>query len=156
MIKRGFNKKGISPVIATVLLIAIVVIIGLIIFLWFRGMVQEAVTKFDENIELVCNDVNFDATYLSGVLSVSNTGNVPIYSMKAVIFESGSHTTEDLIDLASDWPVVGLNQGDAFSESIGFGNANKITLIPVLFGSSSMGEEPFVCNEKQHGYEIDI
>jgi len=41
------HKKGLSPVIATMLLIAIVVVIGLIIFLWFRGMTEEAITKFD-------------------------------------------------------------------------------------------------------------
>ncbi|MAG78897.1 hypothetical protein CMI40_00795, partial [Candidatus Pacearchaeota archaeon] len=43
------NKKGVSPVIATVLLVAIVVIIGLIIFQWFRGMTQESIIKFDKN-----------------------------------------------------------------------------------------------------------
>jgi len=41
------KKKGVSPVIATVLLIAMVVVIALIIFLWFRGLTKEAITKFD-------------------------------------------------------------------------------------------------------------
>ena len=38
MKKEMFGKKGVSPVIATVLLIGLVIIIGAIIFLWFRNI----------------------------------------------------------------------------------------------------------------------
>ena len=62
------KKRGVSPVIATVLLISMVVIIGIIIFLWFRGMVGETVTKFGKNIELACEDVVFDASYSTSTL----------------------------------------------------------------------------------------
>ena len=53
MFKEG-DKSGLSPVIATVLLVGLVVVSGLIIFMWFRGLTQEAVVKFDQNIQLVC------------------------------------------------------------------------------------------------------
>ena len=43
------RKKGLSPVIATVLLIGIVIALALIIFLWFRGTMKPAITKFDKN-----------------------------------------------------------------------------------------------------------
>jgi flagellin-like protein len=76
------NKRGVSPVIATVLLIGIVIVIGLIIFLWLRGLTQEAVFKFDQNIELTCNDVKFSSSYSSGTLTISNTGNVAIYDIE--------------------------------------------------------------------------
>lgn len=151
--KRGLSKnhRGISPVIATVLLIAMVVIIGLIIFLWFRGMVEEEGTKFGKNIKLNCPDVNFDASYSGEVLSIINTGNVPIYRMKLKILKEGSHETEEL----SNWPELGLNQGEAFSENIAneIENANKIILIPVLMGSSGEGKKTYIC-EEQYGYEI--
>ena len=143
-------KKGVSPVIATVLLIAMVVVIGLIIFLWFSGIMGEAVLKFDKNIKLVCDDVKFDASYSEGDLYISNVGNVPIYNMKAKISEDGSHTTEDL----DGWPGTGLNAGGAFEGFI-TEDADKIVLIPVLLGKTSKGEEKsYVCNERQHGYEI--
>ena len=55
------KKRGLSPVVATVLLIAIVIIIGLIVFLWFRGMTEETITKFGtENIRFACDDVYFE------------------------------------------------------------------------------------------------
>ena len=150
------KKKAISPVIATVLLIAMVVVIALIIFLWFRGMTQEAIVKFDENVELVCKDIDFDASYSSSILSISNIGNVPIFGMKIKKVFSGGHETKDLRDLSNGWPEYGLNSGKIFSEQIVFENANKIIVIPVLLGKTKSGvQKTFVCDE-QYGYEIDV
>ena len=71
--KKGMKVKvknkvnGLSPVIATVLLIVIVIVIALIVFIWIRGMVGDAVTKFDnKNVQLVCGDVAFEASYTGG------------------------------------------------------------------------------------------
>lgn len=153
------DKKGVSPVIATVLLIAMVVVIGLIVFLWFRGMVEEEGTKFGKNIKLNCPDVNFDASYSGGILSIVNTAskNVPIYRMKLKIFKEGSHETKDLKDLSENWPDLGLNEAGTFSGNIGseVTDANKIILIPVLMGSSGEGKKYHTC-EEQYGYEIII
>ncbi len=161
MKKRSFKNKhsesikGVSPVIATVLLIAIVLVIGLILFLWFRGMTEETITKFGgTNVKLVCRDVNIEASYSNGVLSLLNSGNVPIFGIKIKLFKEGSHETKDLRDLSENWPILGLNQGGTFSEGITFeGEVNKMILIPVLMGNSEKGEKTFVC-EEQYGFEI--
>lgn len=159
--KKSKSKKGISPVIATVLLIAMVIVIALIIFLWFKGITEETITKFGQkNIKLVCRDVKFDASYSGGVLSISNTGTVPLYSMKLKISSGGSYITKDLKEeLPSDWPELGLNQGASFSADISniekVQTADEITLIPVLVGTSKEGEKKYTCDEKQ-GYEIII
>ena len=104
------SKKGVSPVIATVLLIGLVMVITLIIFLWFKGLTQEAIVKFDKNVELVCDEVKFEADYSNGILSISNIGNVPIYGIKVKISESGNYETKGLKDL-SEWTNAGINQG---------------------------------------------
>jgi len=147
------KKRGISPVIATVLLIAMVVVIGLIVFLWFRGMIKEEGTKFGKNVKLVCDDVNFEASYSEGSLSIVNTANVAIYRMKLKIFKEGSYETKDI----SNWPDLGLGKGGAFSGDISseVTGANKIILIPVLMGSSSEGKKTYIC-EEQYGYELII
>ena len=162
MRKKNFlnnKKKGISPVIATVLLIAMIVVIGLIIFVWFKSIVKEEGTKFGKNVELVCGDVEFDADYdsYSGILSIVNNGNVPIFSMKIKISEEGSHRTKDLREISSNWPELGLNQGGTFSGDIysEAGGADKITIIPVLMGSSEQGNKIFICEER-YGQEIII
>ncbi|MGD9275997.1 MAG: hypothetical protein PVJ67_02395 [Candidatus Pacearchaeota archaeon] len=145
------KRKGVSPVIATVLLIAMVVVIGLIIFLWFQGMTRESITKFEgTNIELVCNDVSFDAGYSAGELSIVNNGNVPIYGMKMKVIGEGSYDTVDVTGFS------GLSQGGSFSGGVNIGSATNIVLIPVLLGSSERGERTFVCDENQHGYELVI
>ena len=157
MKKRGKNYKGISPVIATVLLIAMVVVIGLIVFLWFRGMVKEEGTKFGKNVKLNCPDVNFDASYSEGVLSIVNTGNIPIYKIEVKIFAEASYATKDITEISDNWQETGLNQGETFSENIAneVGSADKIILIPVLMGSSAKGKKPYTC-EEQYGYEIEV
>lgn len=149
------KKRGISPVVATVLLIAIVIVIGLIIFLWFRGMTEETITKFGgTNVKLVCNDVEFEASYSSGILYLSNTGNVPIYKINMKIDKGISHTTKTLEE---DWPEFGLNQGDAksFDISSEVDSGDEVLLIPVLLGNSKNGKKSFIC-EEEYGYEIMI
>lgn len=156
------NKKGLSPVIATVLLIGLVIMIGVIIFLWFKNMQQETITKFgDTNVELICDEVAFDASYSGGNLYLSNKGNVPIYNMNLKMSGDGSYTTNDLRTLTDgnpgdeEWPSEGLNQGATFSTPIDSGGGTEIKLIPILLGSSAKGEQPFTCDESQ-GFSIDV
>ncbi|MBW6442791.1 hypothetical protein K0A97_03390 [Patescibacteria group bacterium] len=163
--KKKCEKKGVSPVVATVLLISMVIAISLILFLWLRGFIQEAVIKFDENIELACQDVSLDFTYLSGGnrFYVLNNGNIPVYSLRIKIIRSGGHTTVDLHDQESHqitWPPAGLRAANGFEVNIGIllGTTtpapSKIVAIPILIGTSSSGEEKtHVCAER-HGYVI--
>lgn len=162
-IKRKVKKenKALSPVIATVLLIVIVVIIALIVFFWIKGMTQEAITKFDNrNIELVCEDVDFEASYTPTTgLYITNFGNVPIFGMDVKIIGEGSHTTEDLT-LNPNWPDVGLKQGSIFSyeqfPSELPADAEELILIPVLIGESDSGRKTYVCNENQYGVRLSV
>lgn len=146
------EKKGLSPIIATMLLVAIVIIIGLIIFLWFRGINEEAITKFEgTNIKLVCEEVTFEASYSEGFIYILNLGNVPIYKIKVKMQGEGNYATQTI---EQDWPYLGLNQGGVYSgalnDSVG---AIKLIVIPVLAGESDSGDSSYTCEER-HGYEI--
>ncbi|MFH1801370.1 MAG: archaellin/type IV pilin N-terminal domain-containing protein [archaeon] len=147
------NKRGLSPVIATVLLIGIVVVIGLVIFLWFRSITQESIIKFDQNIKIICDKVNFQSSYSGGILYISNNGNIPIFNMRIKLSENGNYVTEDL----GGWPSSGLNSGDTYSYNIAsqISSYNEITLIPVLLGSSKTGDRTFLCEER-YGNEIKL
>jgi flagellin-like protein len=149
------NKRGLSPVVATVLLITMVIVIGLIIFLWLRGLNEEVITKFGEkNIRLVCDEVEFTADYDGVNLYISNIGNVPIYRVMLKIEGDGSHSTENIEDISTGWPSTGLNQGGAFSGVVNlFGN--EATIIPVLIGNSEKGKKSHTCEERV-GYTIDL
>jgi flagellin-like protein len=148
------KEKGLSPVVATVLLVAMVIIIALIVFFWFRGMTEETITKFDgENVRLVCNDVYFEASYSGNTLYVSNSGSVPIFDMEMKVYGEGSHTSEDLRDYSTFWPEAGLNQGGTFSDELSV-SGEEVVLIPVLMGESDEGKKTYVCDEKEHGVAV--
>lgn len=153
------NKKGVSPVIATVLLIGMVVVLALIVFVWMRALAQETVTKFgSENIELACDDVSFEASYDSGVLSVSNIGSVPIFQLSVKVSKLGSHTTMAIKHTSSEeynWPRYGLNTGEIYSEAVsGLSGAEEIKVIPVLLGNAEDGKKrTYTCSEN-FGYRV--
>jgi len=156
--RKRIDKKGVSPVIATILLVSIVIVIGLIIFLWFQNIQEEAITKFGEtNIALVCGEVLFNVDYDSNTLYISNTGNVPIFSMKIKTTKKGSHETKDINDLTDNWNQGGLTKGNVFSDTINFdADVEEITVIPVLIGNSEKGKRSFVCDERTQGYDLII
>jgi len=157
--KKRFGKKGISPVIATILLIAMVVIIALIIFLWFRSVVGDYGVKFGKNIELVCEDVELYASYSEGTLYVTNDGNVPVFKLNLKIESGGGYETTELNEIPNldpPWPTEGLKQGGVYSGNIGLyvGNPDEVTLMPVLIGLSDKGgKKTHACGE-QYGYVI--
>ena len=145
------KKRGVSPIIATILLIVLVVIIGAIVFMWFRSMTQEAVIKFDKNIDLVCDEVEFDASYSNEFLIISNIGNVPIYDMNIKLEGSGSYETKQMRSYNEDG---GLRIGSRTSIS-GISGYTKITLTPILLGLDDDGNEKTKsCDEGRHGKEI--
>lgn len=145
------KKKGVSPVIATVLLISMVVVLAMIVILWFTSLTQEAITKFDnQNIEIVCREVKFDASYSGGVLTIVNTGSVPIKELKMKAESAGGYDTTS-IDLGS-----GLSPGRTLSKEIDTDEADTITIIPVLLGQSEKGLSTYMCKEGETGYELAI
>lgn len=149
------NRKGLSPVVTSLLLVALVVVITFVIFLWFRGMVEEGVVKFGKNIRLVCDDVKFDASYSMSTLSVVNTGNVPIYNLRMKsTSEGGNYQSQDIKTIEDSWPNTGLLQGGTFTMTLS-GSYEKITLYPILIGASGSGKKTYVC-EGQYGKDVEM
>ncbi|MDP3986614.1 MAG: hypothetical protein Q8P81_00105 [Nanoarchaeota archaeon] len=154
------NKKAVSPVVATVLLIIMVIVIGLIIFLWFRSFVPEQGEKFGRNLELVCNEVVFQPAYstTNGNLTITNTGNVPIYSISIKISKDRSHSTKNMTELDDNWPPLGLRQGKTFTSidlSSEISGAEEVLIIPILAGTSSEGDQTHTCEERQ-GQSLEL
>jgi len=160
------EKKGLSPVIATVLLIAMVIVIGIIVFIWMKGSIQEVIYKFgDQNIELACDSVAFEAEYYSDVNSiyVINNGDVPIKDFKVQAVDKGNKYTFNLGEksLLSGGLFTGITSGQG--EEVGIGGedddlstSDKLIIIPILEGRTSQGESKnYVCDER-YGMEVTI
>lgn len=144
------NKKAISPVIATVLLVSLVVILAAIIFLWARAFLPETLQKFEGPIEDACKSVAFDAAYSSnidgGTITVQNNGNVPLHSIQVGI-KKGLGSLE-YIDASSSIPSVVAGGSVDFRVS-GITAEDELIIVPVLLGKTSAGElKAFVCGDE--------
>lgn len=136
------NKKGLSPVIASVLLVALVLVLAAIIYLWARAFIPETIEKFGSTIENSCPDVVFEVAYSNGFLRVQNNGNVPIQGVRYAIEEPGSLAYFDSMGTA---PIV---TGGTFNFKVDDLGGKKVRVIPILLGKTSAGElKAFACDE---------
>jgi flagellin-like protein len=125
------GKRGLSPVVATSLLILLVLIAAGIIFVWMKGFMSEQITKFDKPAEDVCSEIEFDVQLNSiSDLEVANRGNMPISSLEVKSFmENGDAKISKL--------SIGLNPGESASEPFtqyGQEVAKEIVVYPVILG----------------------
>jgi flagellin-like protein len=156
-------KKGVSPVVATVLLIGIVIILAIIIFLWARGFIAERAQKFGRAVELSCNDVNFNAGVFrddaecgdGGVgysLDVVNEGNVPLYG-----FEVKSLTEQGTVRIFSEILGSTVTIGDSATiclDEDATGEDNLL-IVPIILGQSDSGKVAFTCPD-QLGFSVPV
>ena len=87
--KRGDNKRGLSPVIASVLMIMLVMVMAAMIFLWARGFITEQIEKFGKPVEDLCESVDFRVEQVGNELEILNRGNVDIWHLDIKMFKDG-------------------------------------------------------------------
>jgi len=147
-------KRGLSPVIATVLLVSLAIILGLIIFLWARSYYSENGVKFGRNIEGVCNDVSFDVTKSGdNTLQITNRGNVPLYGVKLEkrqtlgtknkLFTFTEANRASAIQPGNDYALT-IPSTDSFFIS----GSDTLIAYPVILGEFGNLRKPYVCEEK--------
>jgi len=138
------NKKGVSPIIATVILIAIGVVLAGIIFTWGNAFFVSLSPPAD------CGGVNFEAGIFEGKLEVVNEGNIPLYGFE--IRELGVGETIVRENVGGVIVNVGESVIIDLKEDIG---AGKILIIPVVLAESVGGEVEVTCDNR-FGVEIDL
>jgi flagellin-like protein len=151
MKKRGgkIKNKGVSPVIATVLLIAIVIVLALIVFLWARGFLGEKAQKEGRAVELSCIDTNFDAQYFQNSgewIDVINRGNVPIFGFDLRAIGDGTVLTHSRLGST-------LDQGESGVISIEGLPERSFLVVPVILGESKSEKVEYPCPE-QYGVAV--
>ena len=141
------DKKGLSPVIATVLLISLVLVLATIIFLWARAFIPEKVQKFDSPIEDSCKNVVFEASYGSEAVTVQNNGNVPIYSIQVGVKKGIGSLSYIEVNQAPIIVAGGSGRFELISSSDVDGS--ELIILPVLLGKTSNGElRAFACSDE--------
>lgn len=141
------NRKGLSPVIATVLLISVALVLAVVVFLWARSVVGESVEKNGRAAELSCEEVAFRAEAYNRQLFIQNIGNIPIYAFETRLVGEGEITKiEQSSGTISAGQTVNFSLEDA---TVG----DELVIVPILIGETDTELVPVVCDDN---YGVDI
>jgi len=155
-------KRGLSPVIATVLLISLALILAVIVFLWARGFIEEKIQKFEEPIERACEDVSFsvDIDSSSNEIKLTNIGTVPLYGVE-IRKKSDLGLISKVGTASFDKQGIGIPKGAEETSQINNEGSVKIIqkdvalIIPILLGETEEFKKSYVCDEK-FGEEVVV
>jgi len=139
------KKRGLSPVIATVLLVVIALILAVIIFLWARSFVGESIEKQGREIALSCEDVAFRAEAYGGNLHIVNQGGVPIYGVEIRTREVLGRITQ--AEPFSDVGTIESGQTAEVALPSGVSEGEDIIVIPMLLGETDEYKKQYTCDE---------
>jgi len=145
------GKKGLSPVIASVLLIMLVLVLAAMIFLWARGFITEQVEKFGQPVKNLCTSVDFDVELVNGSgiyeLEVVNRGNIDIFHLDIKKYKGGNSETGKF--------KFTVDAGEARTEEVEIAMDDrtypeKITVYPALIGTvkGKSSNKAIVCEDQ--------
>ena len=131
------NNKGISPLIATVLIIGFTVALAAIIITWGSSFVQRTQRQVGEQADfsIVCSQLDFD------IISANCSIKPPMALMTATFTSNSAQTISDIILRAYDENNdVGVDQSalGAGGDLVGFGSASAKQELYILPSSGSV------------------
>ena len=156
-------KKGVSPIIATVLLIAIVFVLGAIVFVWAKGFLSESAVKGDRVVENSCEEVDFEIQLVGSAsecpdaygsfysaIDINNIGNIPIYGIKVLKYDdsAGSIDSLALLDQSFSGGTVRIGGSSYASLETLFEGGDKFRIIPKLLAEKDSRKIVYTCPEK--------
>ena len=152
------NKKAISPLIATVLLVAISVAAASMIYVWMQGFIGEGTDKNGAPIERSCEQLSYTAEISDDkTLMINNQGNIPIkeFLIKATNNDSQIITYEKNPARDADSHIPAIYAGTVVKlmiREIYDTGITSIEVIPVLYGKGTKAGQPKIAycpNQKQ-------
>lgn len=149
------EKRGVSPIVATALLIGIVITLAGIVFIWAQGFIQEGLSKRGEPIERACDVTSFEASVFheagSYVLEVNNRADIPLYGFVVKELGEGEAITHDV----SPSPVESGSSTRLTLPSFQLAGVQHIIVIPILRGQKGGDYDQFICPDNI-GVGVDI
>ena len=143
------EKRGVSPIIATILLIAISVVLIALVYIWLKGFGGEAIQKKNNPAYQACEKVSLTASYResNNELVIENNGNVAVYSLEILVTKDKESTrTPD-----SKQILV----GDVYSITLSESNPDLIQVYPILLGTNEENEKrTYLCDKNPIEAEI--
>jgi len=141
------SKRGLSPVIASVLLILLVLSLSSLVFSWSRGFMNSKGQDFADEVsgDRLCNSVVFDLVIVNVTgdnynFEVVNRGDVDIGYLKFKIFPGGDSNIVD--------KTLKVLAGGAVADSVVLsGEVSRVEVFAVLDSSLVGGSSNFVCSD---------
>lgn len=161
------NKRGVSPLIATVLLVMIVVSIGAAVMMVIRGISEEQLDKIEVSAkEIQCGtevkpqilsvgqNYKYCLNATEGILQImiENDGKIKIEDWRVTIIGNTSvYDNESVFGGVDVGEIVTYTFSLKSSDTIG--TYQKIRLLPIVKGSP--GKPLVVCKEPHLEWDID-
>ena len=143
------TNKGISPLVATVLLIGIAIVLFGVVFFWLSSLVSEHIMKSGQLIENQCESLVFTASASGDNVFINNQGNIAIAGVIAKAKIDGKTLTSK-----AKKPVDGAVAGgetdviDVSGGGFTFAGA-QASIMPILQGKTTSGEvKRYICKTK--------
>lgn len=129
------DKKGLSPVVASVLLVALTIVIAGIIFIWAKGFIDANISKGGEKIENLCNAVDYDVARIENTdeIEVINRGNINIYHLDIKMYDSDGNSEVGKFKFNID--AGSSKTGEIYLYMKDGSRPEKITVYPALIGT---------------------
>lgn len=147
LFRKNGGKKGVSPVIATVLLIALAIVLVSFVFIWAKNVIKERTEKFGEAVHLSCDDIDFVPEAESiGRINVNNVGNIPLYGIEVRKKGVGS-----IKNLGAGYFDNGLPKGAGKGVDIDLKNpgiGDEFIIVPIILGETDEYKKPYVCSDE--------
>ena len=124
------NRRGISPIVATIMLVGISIAAFAFIFTYTRGMVGEQTEKFGEPIENWCGKIVYDASISGNTIYINNLASVPIYGFNIEMSDANGKISVKFARSADG--IIDPAESDSITEEIS--GATKIKITPVILG----------------------
>ena len=103
------TRKGISPFLATIILVVITLMIGGLLYTQFRNIIVSQV----KNPSMDLTDINVAPNGESIIMSIKNDGNVPITLSAFVVSYGPDHNTFKFSRVERDGGLVAVRRDDA-------------------------------------------
>lgn len=157
------NKKGISPLIATVLLIGFAISIAILVWFWYGNIIKEQAEKTGATSEgkLACaSEVKYRVKN-SCYKSAENPSDPDEYQVLLTIENKGSNIDDLRIRIEGSLNTETISLGILIAETetkqtsaqynnSKIGTINKIVIQPIIFRQNT----PVVCTEKEQELSV--
>jgi flagellin-like protein len=130
------KKRGISPLIATVLIIGFVIVVAILVIMFIQGQITSSIESQEETTDIASANVKTSAleytcTGTNLQVLISNDGSVPIEGFVATVESGGSPQISNL-DLGTPFAQYGQQRFDFTLSSNCPATIDKVTIDPKI------------------------